>query len=150
MENARDKFLGFIQRYCIIFTGSTLSMLTYLSIYKEPFVSIDSLLVLMFISAIISFFQQLLFSSEENYSKKAVLIRSFLHFLIIMTSVLLSAILFNWVETTQQFWVLTLIIIGTYSILWLVFYFKDHLTSQKINQNLNLYKERMKKHDESN
>lgn len=67
-----------------------------------------------------------------------------------MTSVLLSAILFNWVETTQQFWVLTLIIIGTYSILWLVFYFKDHLTSQKINQNLNLYKERMKKHDESN
>ena len=125
-------------------------MLAYLSIYKEPFVSIDVLLVLMFISAIISFFQQLLFSSEENYSKKAVLIRSFLHFLIIMTSVLLSAILFNWVETTQQFWVLTLIIIGTYSILWLVFYFKDHLTSQKINQNLNLYKERMKKHDESN
>ncbi|MEG1369846.1 MAG: DUF3021 family protein [Carnobacterium sp.] len=150
MENIRDKFLSFIQRYCIIFTGSTLSMLAYLSIYKEPFVSIDSLLVLMFISAIISFFQQLLFSSEENYSKKAVLIRSFLHFLIIMTSVLLSAILFNWVETTQQFWVLTLIIIGTYSILWLVFYFKDHLTSQKINQNLNLYKERMKKHDESN
>ena len=125
-------------------------MLAYLSIYKEPFVSIDVLLVLMFISAIISFFQQLLFSSEENYSKKAVLIRSFLHFLIIMTSVLLSAILFNWVETTQQFWVLTLLIIGTYSILWLVFYFKDHLTSQKINQNLNLYKERMKKHDESN
>lgn len=150
MENIRDKFLTFLQMYCIIFTGSTLSMLAFLSIYKEPFVPSESLLILMFISAIISFFQQLLFSSEEDYSKKAVLIRSFLHFLVIIGSVLISATLFNWVETTQQFCVLALIVVSTYIILWLIFYFKDHLTSQKINQNLNLYKERMNKHDESN
>lgn len=149
MRTIRKKVLGFIQRYCIIFTGSTLSMLAFLSIYKEPFVSSESLLILMLISAIISFCQQLLFSSEEDYSKKAVLIRSFVHFLVIIGSVLLSAILFDWVETMQQFCVLTLIIISTYIILWLVFYFKDHLTSQKINQNLSLYKERMNKHDES-
>lgn len=73
MENARDKFLGFIQRYCIIFTGSTLSMLAYLSIYKEPFVSIDVLLVLMFISAIISFFNNYYLVVKKTIVKKLYL-----------------------------------------------------------------------------
>lgn len=138
----KKTFKEFVVLFCTINTGVMFATTIYISIFEKE-ASLDvSLLWQMLLVTFLTSLSDLLYYSKKELSKKQVIIRTCIQFILVGTIVIVSAYLFDWIDVTKPvYYIISLIvlIIIVYILVKLISYKKDMKMAEKLNEKIAEY-----------
>ncbi|MGL4343586.1 MAG: DUF3021 family protein [Cellulosilyticaceae bacterium] len=137
MENLKQ----YIQNLSIIFFGSMLGMMTYLTIDRHVKVTLLMLWEMLGIIIIFSFLQYI-YASRRPLSSKQIKMRTTIHFICLWAVLMGGATCFGWIDPRTTGILLTVIFTGVYVMLKLTFTLIRKYEAQHMNEQLLAYKKR--------
>lgn len=127
----------FLSSFTVIFTCIVLASTVFIGIYSNPYLPIRLIvqsLILAAASALLNF----IYYSEKPIRKRAMAVRTAVHFIAILALVFFCAWQFEWFSFGNTSGVLTflMLFVIVYVIVWLVSFMGDLLDERKINKRL--------------
>jgi hypothetical protein len=139
-----SEFLKLLVRvFFTIYTGSMFGATFFLTVFAVPKVDTALLWHIILISVVATLFS-FIFYSHKEVSKKSLLFRNTIHFLLIFGLLTGSAYCFHWFSFANSNFVLFFIIqfILIYSLVTLITHTINHSQAKRLNQKLAEYQKR--------
>lgn len=134
----KDLLRVMFHAYFVITTGATVSMYVCCLLFSPNAVfspvDVGGILFISLVSDL-SFF---IFYSKKELNRKQMLLRLFIHILLIIMILLGFADIFNWVnlKSPSQIIVFILLVLGVYSSVVAITFYHDRKTADKLNDGL--------------
>ncbi len=137
MERYVEYGRKYLSAFTAIFTCVILASTVFIGMYSNPYLPfrlIVQALVLAAVSALLNF----IFYSEKPIRKRAMAVRTGIHFAALLALVLFCARQFGWFSFSHTSSVLTffLLFLAVYAVIWSASFTGDLLDERKINRRL--------------
>ncbi len=133
-----------INQFFIITTGSVGGALLFTAFFYTkrdlPQSILWQILVLSFLTACMN----IIFHSAKELTKKQMMLRQGLHFIVIFSILMIGGLGFGWVEVSDIRQVITfsLIVIAVYAFVCTIVYYNDRKITDRLNEKLRAYRDR--------
>lgn len=123
-----------------IFIGASVFILAFL---KETSVDVSLLWQIIVVSLATSFLS-IVYCSERELSKRAYLIRSAVHYVLVNLVLFLSVYFFDWFKLGKASTIITFVVLVliVYILVHISIYFMDNIKAKNLNKMLDEYKKR--------
>lgn len=138
-----------INQFFIITTGSVGGAILFTSFFYTkrdlPQSILWQILVLSFLTACMN----IIFHSAKELTKKQMLLRQGLHFIVIFSILMIGGLGFGWVEGSdiRQVMTFSLIVIAVYVFVCTIVYYNDRKITDRLNEKLRAYRDRKEKEE---
>lgn len=143
------KRLGYLRKYLIcfssVFTCMIIASSVFIGLYSNPYLPLK-LIAQAVIIATISSVLNFIFYSEQPISKKSMIFRTAVHFILLFSTVTGCAIYFEWFSFGNASITLTFfgLFIAVYLVIWMANFLGDIIDEKIMNIKLEEYKARKK------
>ena len=133
-----------INQFFIITTGSVGGAILFTSFFYTkrdlPQSILWQILVLSFLTACMN----IIFHSTKELTKKEMLLRQGLHFIVTFSILMIGGLGFGWVEGSdiRQVMTFSLIVIAVYAFVCTIVYYNDRKITDRLNEKLRAYRDR--------
>ncbi|PKM73507.1 MAG: hypothetical protein CVU91_04260 [Firmicutes bacterium HGW-Firmicutes-16] len=143
------KQLGYIRKFLMsftsVFTCVIIASTIFIRLYSNPYLPfklIAQAAIIAAVSSVLNF----IYYSEHPISKKSMIIRTTIHFFLLISTVTGCALYFEWFSFENNGVVLTFfgLLVAVYLIVWLMNFLGDSKDEKIMNQKLKEYKARQK------
>jgi hypothetical protein len=126
-----------------IFTGTMLGAAIFLTFFKVTMIN-TALLRQIFLVSLVETLFSLIFYSRNELSKRSLIFRKIIHFLLVLGVLLGAAYFFQWFNFASFKLLLYfgIIIVFVYIIIFLVIYFFNYSQVKRLNQKLSEYQQK--------
>lgn len=137
MERYLNYGRRFLSSFAAVFTCVVLASAVFIRIYSNPYLPfrlIVQALVLAAVSAVLNF----IYYSDKPIRKRAMAVRTSVHFALLLAIVLFCAWRFEWFSFNHTASLLTFLLLffAVYAVIWIASFTGDLLDERKINRRL--------------
>jgi magnesium-transporting ATPase (P-type) len=135
----------FLISFTSVFTCVIIASTIFIGLYSNPYLPFR-LIVQAVIIAAISSVLNFIYYSEKSISKKSMIFRTAIHFILLLSSVTGCALYFKWFSFENTGIALTFfgLFIAVYLIIWMANFLGDIIDEKIMNLKLEEYKARQK------
>jgi len=133
----------FLVSFTAVFTCVILASAVFIGIYSNPYLPLR-LIVQALVLAAISALLNLIFVSEKPIYKRSMVLRTGVHFTLLLAAVSLCAWRFHWFSFSHRPSALAffLLFLAVYALIWTAGFIGDLLNERQINAGLQAYRQR--------
>ena len=133
-----------INQFFIITTGSVGGALLFTALFftdrELPQSILWQILILSFLTACMN----IIFHSDKELTKKEMMRRQGVHFIVIFIILIIGGFSFGWVEGSdiKQVMTFSLIVVAVYVFVCTIVYYNDRKTTDRLNEKLKVYRDK--------
>lgn len=135
----------FVISFAIIFTCVTIVSAIFISLYSNPYLPVKLIIQSGIIAAIASLLN-FIYYSEKPINKKSMVIRTIIHFILLLTTVCGCAFYYKWLTFNSMKVTLTFLglFIAVYIFVWMINFCGDIIDEKILNIGLKEYSSKQK------